>query len=806
MATSSPCPSDDTLVAFDRGTLDADTRRGVLEHLDDCEICHEVVVAAARDDAPGDPVLAIGRYVIERPIGAGAMGIVFAARDPELDRRVALKLLRKQLADDEDRRLEQRLLGEARALAKLAHPNVVAAYEVARHDGELYLVMELIEGPTLTGWLAGDRAWPDKLAMLVQAGRGLAAAHAAGIIHRDFKLDNILVGRDGRARVTDFGLASGSLTGPTPEVVGNELALTMTGALAGTPLCMAPEVLRGEPATPASDQFSFAISLWTALHHVRPFRGDSIRALIADIERGEPRGRARIPAALRAIARRGMAASPEARWPSLDAMLAACERVARPRSRWPLVVIATAAIAGGAAFALSPSSADPQCDLAEDPPWNAAAAARVRDRLLRVAPARAAVIETAVGAAIGAWRDRWRTERITACRAGDEARIACLELQHREVGAVIDQFATADETVADGAIDSARRLPDPRRCATAVSADTDPALALRIAETEALRRVGKFAQARDQANQLAREAARRGLPDLQLRAALLHAEALYDTGDRGEAVTALHAAIELATERRDDHAIAEALVHLVSAHAAVGNFGAHDTAARLADAALHRAGGDLELAAMLAMGRCRIGWRRPPAEHDRGVVDCTEAARQWRALRGEDAPELAWVDNQLGMLAVVADRHAEALVHFQAFEERSRRSHGDDYVNLDVARVNRATAMVKLGRYAEAEPILRDLIARRGWSSALAGLAEVSQARGAIDDAIAELRRAATWNHDHGGEADRCENLIRIAELEAGREHREPALAVLGEATPICKLAAGAEADARIAAVRARLR
>ena len=261
------CPSEDRLLAFAGGASAAADRAAIIDHLDGCAECRAVVVAVSADE-PGATTapLRIGRYLVERPIGAGAMGLVFRARDAELDRAVALKLLRRSLDSDDDERLEQRLLGEARALAKLAHPNVVAVFEVARHDGELYLVMELIEGPTLSAWLlAAARTTDEVLAMFAQAGRGLAAAHAAGIVHRDVKLDNVLVGADGRARITDFGLATGALAGPLPEVHGDDIALTMTGALAGTPAYMAPEVLRGGDATPQSDQFGFAVALWCGL-------------------------------------------------------------------------------------------------------------------------------------------------------------------------------------------------------------------------------------------------------------------------------------------------------------------------------------------------------------------------------------------------------------------------------------------------------------------------------------------------------------------------------------------------------------
>lgn len=803
------CPDDETLLAFGRGALDDATRTEVVAHLDACEICHEVVVGAARADEPAagsSGAVTIGRYLIERPIGAGSMGLVFAAHDPDLERRVALKLLRRQLAEDEDRRLEQRLLGEARAIAKLAHPNVVAAYEVARHDGELYLVMELIEGPTLTGWLAGHRTWQERLAMLTQAGRGLAAAHAAGIVHRDFKLDNVLVGPDGRARVTDFGLASGSLSGPTPELLGNALALTMTGALAGTPLFMAPEVLRGEPATTTSDQFSFAVSVWTALHNVRPFRGDSIRALIADIERGEPRGRTRIPAALREYVQRGLASDPAARWPSLDAMLDALARIAAPRRRWPLALAGTAAlglVAAGVAFA---TRAPARCTLATaDTLWDASAA-KVRMRLDTVVPARAAEIEAAVGTAVTDWRTRWRAERDAACGLPDATRATCLELQLHQVESVVAQLADADAKLAENAIDITRTLPDPRSCLHAISRAPDEldetaiALGRRLAEARALILTGQWEQARIVNGALEAELRVANRPGLHVRALLQLADALLDV-DHAATARHLHAAIAIASQRGDDHAIAEGLIVLANTHGTRGDLATQEALAPLADAALARAGGDPELAARLAHGKCRVGWRRDRSEYARAVADCEASARSWRALRGDDAPELAGVENQLGMIAYSAERYGEAVQRFRAFEARTRRTHGPDYIDIDVSRVNTASVLLKLGKLDEAEPMYRDLIARRGWGSALGGLADLLRARGQLDEALVQYRACAAWNEANHYDADRCDNLVTISELLA--ELKRPL--ELDAATAACTQHASPSTDARLAALRSKL-
>src|ERR1041385_1014931 len=209
-----------------------------------------------------------GRFRIEQRLGAGAMGVVYVAHDTQLGRRVAVKVLRNQSGP-----AEARLLREAQVMARLAHPNVVVLYDAGMVAGQMFIAMELVEGETLAAWLERRHSWQEVLERFLQSGRGLAAAHASGIVHRDFKPANVLVGTDGRARVLDFGVAREASelgTSPAPVHEGGPGALTETGTILGTPAYMAPEQRRGERATEASDQFSFCVSLWEGLAGARP--------------------------------------------------------------------------------------------------------------------------------------------------------------------------------------------------------------------------------------------------------------------------------------------------------------------------------------------------------------------------------------------------------------------------------------------------------------------------------------------------------------------------------------------------------
>jgi eukaryotic-like serine/threonine-protein kinase len=294
--------------------------------VDDIE--HRRVVAEAEAKLFGTPAreVCIGRFAVRRRLGVGGLGVVYAAHDPELDREVAIKLLRT--GDGE------RLRREARAMAKLAHANVVPVYEVGAHDGRVFIAMELVDGRTLRRWVADARPdWRRIVAAYVDAGRGLVAAHAAGIVHRDFKPDNVMIGGDGRARVTDFGLAHEA------------------SASAGTPAYMAPEQHAGRELTPAADQFAFCVALYEALWGARPFTGDDLYAAKTVGGIAEPPAESPVPRRIWLAIRRGLASRPGDRWPSLDALLAVIAAAPRRRVlRWVVigvvVVILVTALVG----------------------------------------------------------------------------------------------------------------------------------------------------------------------------------------------------------------------------------------------------------------------------------------------------------------------------------------------------------------------------------------------------------------------------------------------------------------------------
>jgi tetratricopeptide (TPR) repeat protein len=444
-------------------------------------------------DAPPHPELTRGdtvdRYVVLDRIGAGGMGVVYAAYDPKLDRRVALKLLRSKKGGSAGR---ARLLMEAQALAKLAHPNVVAVFDVGAVGDQVWIAMEYVEGEPFSVWIRErSRRWPAVLAVLTKVAEGLAAAHKAGLVHRDVKPDNVMIDRDGdrpRVRLMDFGLArtsAGDTTGSSSAELSSSAALeaTRAGRAAGTPGYMAPEQHLRLVLDARTDEFSWCVMAWEALYRERPYGGDLASGLVASVIAGNlrtPPSNADVPRWLRAILQRGLARAPSERYPSMAALLdAIAHGQSRARARR---IVGVAAIGGALVLSgfgvgeLAHARKLKACATEAariDEVWNEAAAASVHDAIVRSGSPHA--LDTAVR--LTPWIDdaaaSWRSAREEACvrtieaqwsAADDERATACLVEQRWALEGLLAALAEPSREVVDRAIHAAVALPDVAAC------------------------------------------------------------------------------------------------------------------------------------------------------------------------------------------------------------------------------------------------------------------------------------------------------------------------------------------------------
>jgi eukaryotic-like serine/threonine-protein kinase len=381
------CFDDLAFADFVSGRLSATALDTFESHIDSCASCQTLATALLGGEIDRVRELAngtlIGRHRVERLLGRGAMGAVYLAHDPVLDRKVALKVL---FATSESS-AEERVRGEAQAMARVEHPNVAAIYDIGKTGSTVFLAMEYVLGVTLRAWLTEQkRSWGEVCDVFAQAAAGLACAHAEGIVHRDFKPENVMVDPHphARVRVLDFGLARTHFVAETAVsgIVATLLA-SRTRGLVGTPAYMAPEQLAGEVASAASDQFSFGVALYEALHGQRPFSGASIQALVDAARQGPPAMDPRLPSALASILRRTLAFEPGKRFSSMGALLLALQDLRTRKQRWILASGAAAMLGAVAVSAFvatrAPKHVDP-CGGADNRSavvWNQARGERV---------------------------------------------------------------------------------------------------------------------------------------------------------------------------------------------------------------------------------------------------------------------------------------------------------------------------------------------------------------------------------------------------------------------------------------------
>lgn len=640
---------------------------------------------SARDQEADDalrvdqaPASKVDRFTVLERLGAGGMGVVYTAYDPRLDRRIALKLVKASRPA-----AKKHVLREARALAKLTHPNVVHVYDAQALEDIVYIAMEYIEGGTLRWWCkARERTTEEIVGVYCQAARGLVAAHEAGLVHGDFKPDNVLIGSDGRARVADFGLARRTLV--TREDSGGRDERTLLSG--GTPAYMSPEQWRDEPVTAASDQWAFGVALYEALHGERPFGGETLEELRENVEAGCARPVSPSSAANRrvqAIVDRALSLEASARFPDMASLVAELQRVSSPKPwRWRMALGIAALVAGALFFALG-SIGGGKCDEA------AADVARIwngeRRGAMRV------TLEGAEAASPGTTRrlldvlDRYAaglsTRQIRACRRTREEgvqseelmdrRLSCLDGKQMALGSFVETVLSAHALSSPVLLLAAASLPSLRSCddseslLRAVPRTRDPQL--RAKEDELIRRLTaakteftlrmRPVGARLVAVALMVEATALPSADLQARAHLHLGWLLHIFGEVILAQEQLYLALRSAYRSGSEEEIVSISAKLMRNALARGDVSAamalHASALGSLDRLPER--GVAQAMLLHAMGRTWVGMKN----HEKAAEFFLRAYSRWPAEESA-VPAVIVVDHALGQLS---------LGHFDAARE-----------------------------------------------------------------------------------------------------------------------------------------
>ena len=647
----------------------------------------------------------IGRYLSIEEVGQGGMSRVYRAYDPKLQREVAIKVLRpRKRSSTKISDHQARLVREARAMASLSHPNVLPVYDVDEHGGGIYIAMEFVDGWTLREWRDTEKpGWRELLEKMLVAGEGLAAAHEAGLVHRDFKPSNVLLGRNGRVRVMDFGVAqiidpdASSVSRPEVPVLDSgssfdryddATTLTRHGTVVGTPAYMAPEQHVALATDARCDQYAFCVSLYELICRARPFDAKSLQRLVHQKMRGKPKPppKGMMPPWLRTIIERGLAVDASDRYATMRDLLDDIARHAEPRRWWRLGAVGFG-IVGLGASALAIASRDDPCALDQDrleAVWNDDIRDELVDALTKTERPYAKQVADRVLVLVDDYTETWRMEHVEACRATHvrheqsperlELRVACIDGRLSELDALLDVLRSADsgDDTLRRAVQAVSQLPRFEPCRdgrhllaeeaapeSAELREKTEALREDLREVGALRRAGRYRSGVELARTLLEEAEALDHPPLVAEARFALGQVLAKSGEPDEARSVLEEAFFAARRLR-----------------------------------LERLATDIAIRLVFAVGRLQerhedaLSWSR----HARAGLD---------GLEPEPIREAQLLSNIASVYTAQA-RYEDAVdMHQQALEIR-RREQGDEAVQVGVSYNNLANAYARMGRHEDA--------------------------------------------------------------------------------------------------------
>ena len=690
----------------------------------------------------------LGRYVVIEKIGAGGMGVVYAAYDPELDRRVALKLMHErvsmvretegseQTSAAASNRRRGRLLAEAQAMARLSHPNVITVHDVGTIGEQVFIAMEFVEGQPLSKWMRQPgRSWREILDVFVKAGRGLEAAHRVGLVHRDFKPDNVLVANTGEVRVLDFGLAR--LTEAEPDLPDEDatsswrhssLSKQTLASRVGTPAYMSPEQHLGHACDVRSDQFSFCVACYEGLYGERPFEGSTAMELALAISDGalvEAPKSTKVPGRIRKTLLRGLSSHPDERFGDMATLLAELQRDPTPRLRRaaPAIVIGLGALVAGAVLSVDDPQVCTGAGAKLAPVWSSERADGIKAAFVATGAPYAETSWASVTDLLDEYASSWTGMHTEACEATAlrheqsesvlDRRMICLGQRL----AALDQLAAvleeADRTTVERSVATATGLPGLEHCADieALMAGEEPPppgaerdrleeVDRELARVRALSASGRFKDAESAAEVALALARDTGSTSREARATMALAAYHMSIDDGAAAEPLLYRAIELADGVGEDTIRARALATMIQALASQDRFDEARRFARMARAAFTRIGdppvGSASIERSLGVVSIRQGRLREAKEH-------IELALEY-VLKENDETSPAYLNtlNNLALAERDLGEYTASMEKFVHIREEWIRQYGEDHPGSAMMRMNVGTVLSTLGRQDEA--------------------------------------------------------------------------------------------------------
>ncbi|NNB99030.1 tetratricopeptide repeat protein [Corallococcus exiguus] len=855
------CLDEPTFMDLLLGTLPSDRAALVDEHLDTCPSCRRMVSEALKVQPPTDSGLAVpeeevldsqlatlavdpwrgkkprlrlptpplargtavGRYLILEMLGVGGMSVVYAAYDPELDRRVALKLLQVEALGLGAEAGRTQVLREAQAMARVSHPHVVSVFDVGTFGRQVFLAMELVDAHTLRKWEHdGPHPWRQVVEVFLAVARGLAAAHAVGVVHGDVKPENILVAQDGRVRVTDFGLSRIMFGAVVPPVLPGSPThpRAMEG---GTPAYMAPEQFPPEERTDArSDQFGFCAALYEGLYGERPFAGATVEELSQAVHAGRVKSVPRhsgVPQWLRKVVVKGLSVKPEDRHASMEALIAALDADPAARRTWRLRVAGASLLllsAVGLAHVLNRRDVT-GCEgaaRAMDGVWDASRQQAVEAAFVGTERRFANDAFRHVRRGLDSYTAAWVTTRTAACEATrvrheqSEAvmalRMRCLDARLADVAALTQLFTQADPDLVERAPRAVEGLTPLAGCSDVEaltsrghSSSDDPAardrtvaLLQALVDARALRAAGRYSQGVARVEPVAQSARAAGDWSGAADALLLLAELKDGAGDyRGAEATVLQAAWTAEAGRNDDAAARAWTLAVRVTGERLDHYAQGQQAAERASAAVERLGASRELAGALAvnLGRLLSRQGRYPEAHEQ----LTRALSFLEKRFGPEALEVADVRVELGTVRRSQGRAEEALGLYERALGTVRGALGPEHPDVARIRLEQASVRWQQGDFVQSERLARGALALLERS--------LGQDHPQVADALNSLALALQYQGKREEALPLYERALSIAEKTEGRDSSTVAIIVNNIGTLLVHMGRLEEATQRFA-------